>query len=248
MHKLGKTPARKGAVTFKFADYADKTKLPTPPATFGHESLIAATGWGMLGNDQYGDCVWAGAAHETMLWNRMAGASSSFTPAAVLSDYSAVTGFNADDPSTDQGTDMEVAAKYRRKTGVVDAAGKRHQIGAYVALKRGDITELFQAAYLFGAVGIGIEVPSSAVSQFDAGKPWSVVSLSRIEGGHYVPFVARRKYLEVVTWGRIQSMTEGFYEHYNDESIAYLSAEMLAGGKSPEGFDLAALKADLAAL
>ena len=40
-------------------------------------------------------------------------------------------------------------------------------------------------------------------------------------------------------------MTPAFLREYNDESVVYLSQEMLTGGKSPEGFDLAALKDDL---
>jgi hypothetical protein len=131
--KLGKKPARPGAVKFKLANYLEKLKLPTPPKVFGHEGLIGAN-WEMLGNDQYGDCVWAGAAHETMLWNKEAARTVTFNNQSVLKDYSAVTGFNPNDPNTDQGTDMQVAASYRRKTGVRDAAGKRHKVIAYLAL------------------------------------------------------------------------------------------------------------------
>jgi hypothetical protein len=69
--KLGKKPARPGAVKFKFANFLVKPKLPTPPKVFGHEGLIGAN-WEVRGNDHYGDCVWAGAAHETMLWNKEA--------------------------------------------------------------------------------------------------------------------------------------------------------------------------------
>ena len=58
--KLGKVPARPDAVKLKFSSYINTNQLPTPPASFGHENLIQS--WGMLGNDQYGDCVWAGAA------------------------------------------------------------------------------------------------------------------------------------------------------------------------------------------
>ena len=76
--KLGKKPARPGAVKFKLANYLEKLKLPTPPKVFGHEGLIGAN-WGMLGNDQYGDCVWAGAAHETMLWNKEAARTVTFS-------------------------------------------------------------------------------------------------------------------------------------------------------------------------
>jgi len=86
------------------------------------------------------------------------------------------------------------------------------------------------------------------MDQFNAGKPWDVVPGSTIEGGHYVPLVAHRENLEVVTWGRVQQMTPAFLERYNDESIVYLSPEMLTAGKSPEGFNLVQLQADLAAL
>lgn len=246
--KFGKKPARAGAITFKFSAYADAAKLPTPPAAFGHEGLIGAKAWQMLGNDQYGDCVWAGAAHETMMWNLEGGHGVTFSAASVLSDYSAVTGFNPDDPNSDQGTDVGDAAAYRRKTGLLDASGKRHKVAAYLSLKPGELTELYQAMYLFGAVGIGIEVPSSAMDQFNAGQPWAYVRGAKIEGGHYIPLVARRDNLECVTWGQVQEMTLGFFERYCDEAVVYLTEEMLLNGKSPEAFDYATLQADLKAV
>jgi hypothetical protein len=246
--KLGKTPARADSVSFKLARYINTSVLPTPPATFGHEQAVAATAWGMLGNDNYGDCVWAGAAHETMLWNAERDQTVAFDPTHVLSDYSKVTGFTPDDPSTDKGTDMQVAASYRRKTGVVDDAGKRHKVAAYLAITPGDLQEHLIAAYLFGALGLGIEFPGSAMDQFNDGKPWDVVHGAKIEGGHYIPLVAKRENLEIITWGKLQEMTPAFFEKYNDESVAYVSREMLTANKSPEGFDLAQLKADLAAV
>lgn len=246
--KLGKRPAS-NRVTFKLRNYVDFSKFPKTPASFGHEGLIGAKGWGMMGNDQYGDCVFAGAAHETMLWNKEAMHSASFSEASVLGDYAAVTGFNPSDPSTDQGTDMAAAASYRRKVGVADAASNRHQVAAYLALTPGDLHEHFLAIYLFGAVGIGIEFPASAMDQFNHGKPWTHVSRSRIEGGHYVPLVARRHgHLTCVTWGQTQEMTDGFFHYYNDESLAYVSLEALTSDRSPEGFDSAQLLADLSSL
>lgn len=248
MFKLGKTPARPDAVKFKFSAYADTTQLPKPPKTFGHENFIGKADWAMLGNDQWGDCVWAGAAHETLLWNAEAGHGVTFNDESVLSDYSAVTGFDPKDPNTDQGTDMQAAASYRRKVGVVDANGTRHKVAAYLAIKPGNLTELYQALYLFGAVGIGIQFPSSAMDQFNKRKTWSVVSRSQIEGGHYIPLVAKRTHLECVTWGALQGMTTGFFSKYCDEAIVYLSEEALIDGKSAELFDFASLQADLKAL
>jgi hypothetical protein len=39
---------------------------------------------------------------------------------------------------------------------------------------------------LFGGLYAGLNVPMSALQQFDQGQPWSTVSRSPIEGGHCV--------------------------------------------------------------
>lgn len=246
--KLGKQRATYDKRDLQFAAYRGVGTLPPAPRTFGHETTIAPKGWGMLGNDSVGDCVFAGAAHETMLWTAERGTPAQFDEAHVISDYSAVTGYNPNDPSSDQGTDVRAALSYRRKTGILDARGSRHKIGAFLALEPGNHVHLYEALYLFGAVGIGIEVPTSAMDQFDGGKVWSVVHGANIEGGHYIPLVARRTHLECVTWGQVQGMTDAFYAKYCDEAWAILSTEMLVGGKTLEGFDLAQLHADLKAV
>lgn len=249
MLKLGKTPARAGAVKLSLEKYVDLSKLPTPPSTFGDQGLVARGAWGMLGNDQYGDCVWAGAAHETRLWNRAADKIVGFTTAGVLSDYSAVTGFNPNDPSTDNGTDMAMAAAYRRKTGIIGAGGNRHKVAAYASIKPGNVQLMLTAAYCFEAVGVGIEFPDSAMTQFDDGEPWSVVPGAQIEGGHYVPLFGLHNGMPILsTWGTLISCTDQFLVTYCDEALVYLSEEMLNGTKTLEGFDAAQLQADLTAL
>jgi hypothetical protein len=245
-YKLGKTPARPGAASLKLSTYLDAAALPDVPKAFGHQDLVGS--FGMLANDRVGDCVWAGAAHETLMWNAEGRRPVVFTDSDVLADYSRVTGYKPSDPSTDQGTDMEVAAKFRRKTGIRSHNGTRHRIAAYLALE--GVEDLAIAAYLFGSVGIGVQIPSSAMEQFDAGEPWKIVAGDDIEGGHYVPLVGRASngHFLVVTWGRVQEVTAGWLRKYVDEALVYLSAEALVEGKSPEGFDVKALTADLAAL
>ena len=213
--KLGKQPATVDRRDLMFARYVQPAALPTPPPQFGHETLIGAKDWGMLGNDQWGDCAWAGPAHETMLLTAEGGKQAAFTDASVLRDYSAGTGFDPNaGPSgqnpTDQGSNVRDVLKYRVKTGIVDAAGTRHKIGAYVKLDPKNLEQIYQAMYLFQAVGIGIEFPDSAMAQFQAGKPWDVVAGAKVEGGHYVPCLAKRENLEVVTWGAVQQMRVAF--------------------------------------
>jgi hypothetical protein len=257
MLKLGKTPARSGAYgSVALVNYLT-TALPPAPAIFGHADVV--TEWGMDGNDNYGDCVWAGADHEHLYWNAQAKKLVSFSTETALADYAAVTGFNPNDPNSDQGTDMAQAAKYRRTVGVIDGNQKRHKIDAYLALPgisargRNSVTmlgSLASAAYVFGVVGVGIEFPSSAMGQFNTGQPWDVVEGASIEGGHYVPLIGRNaagNFL-VVTWGKVQEVTPAFLEAYVDEALVYLNHEQLVNGVGIDGFDLAALQADLAAL
>jgi len=242
--KLGKLPAAPKSTDFKLTQYL--TALPKRPTSFGHEKLISE--WGMLGNDRHGDCVFAGAAHETMLWNAAAGRTVPFTTEGVLSDYSAVTGFNPNDPNTDNGTMVADAMSYRRKTGIVDAFGVRHKIGAYVSIRPRNYEQFLSALWMFGIVGVGIRFPSSAMQQFSEQKVWRATQ-SPIDGGHYVPVVANRAGQPMcVTWGRLQRMTRQFYLRYCDEAYVLLSEGMLTNGKSPEGFDMEKLLNDLGSL
>lgn len=250
--QLGKLPASPEAKDIRLLSLLEASAiLPLAPVGFGHDHLIPANGWGMLGNDTYGDCVWAGAAHETMLLNMMNGRKVNFRPYDVLSDYAKVTGF---DPATgygDNGTNVHDALNYRRNRGVRDALGRRHKIGAFVSLEPRDWKQMLGALRAFDFVAIGFEFPHSADRQFAAGKPWTYVPGSQIEGGHYVPVVGRPGLarIDVLTWGQVQGMTRTFYEHYADEAYGVLSLEALnASGVTPEGLNLDALRAALAAL
>ncbi|PXW28783.1 UNVERIFIED_CONTAM: hypothetical protein DES50_11167 [Williamsia faeni] len=250
--KLGKLPARPGAAKLRLSTYLDTSVLPKPPAEFGHEGLVSS--WGMLGNDSWGDCVWAGAGHEIMLWNAEAQTTVAIDADATLHNYSQVTGFdpNAGAPGhnpTDQGTDMEKAARYRRRTGFIDANGHRHKIGAYVALRPGNLNDLWYATYLFDGVGIGVEFPAQWMDAFNEHRPWDSVAHPTIEGGHYITSVAKKGgTATIVTWGCGIPLTAAGYQQFNDESLAYFSEEKLLNGKDVNGFDIDALRADLAAL
>lgn len=251
MFKLGKKPAREDAVKLKFASYFKSASLPIPPMIFGTPWLIQQ--WGPLGNLDYGDCVWAGAAHETMLLRAEASASvPTFTSKTVLADYAAGTAvpgpaFNPSDPTTDNGTDVQTAAAYRQNTGIIDLFGNRHKIEIYTALHVGDLSQLALATYLLGATGIGVNLPSSAEDQFNRAEPWDVVQGDTSVGGHYIPCVGRNghgNYL-FVTWGRLQAATPAWVKANMDEGIAYVSAERLnTQGLSPEGFNSTALLDD----
>lgn len=242
MYKLGLIKSKPDKRDLLFENYFDKAALPTIPNQFGHDALVSD--WQMLGNDRYGCCVWSGGAHETMLWNKEAGKEIVFTPENVLSDY-ASTGFNPATGANDNGTQPRDAMKYRVSKGLIDSSGNRHKIAAYVRIKAKNLDNVYAAMYLFGAVGIGIKFPSSAMEQFNNGQPWDVVNGSPIEGGHYVPIVAKRDNLIAVTWGKEQPMTNSFFLKYCTEVWGILSEEMLVDGCNLEGFNNEQLLSDL---
>jgi hypothetical protein len=257
---LGKLPATQSIDDFRLEQVVDVTVvLPKIPKTFGHEKGFPLE---MLGNgpddsvrpgfEGAGDCVFAGACEETHLVEHAAGRPlAPLTGKQAIAAYSAVTGYVLGDAATDKGTDVRTALTWRRKTGIADAKGKRHRIGAFLALEPGNTQHLLAALYVFGTVGIGFQFPTYAMQQFSELKPWSYQKGGTIDGGHYVPAVARRtsSTLSTISWARDQRMTEDFFAHYCDEAWAIVPTEYLkAGGTSPEGFDQAQLNALLAQL
>lgn len=229
------------------------TGLPKPPTVFGHGNDFLGEGWLMLGNgpddsvmsgfEGCGDCAWAGPAHETMeLCLDAKRPLPKFTGRVIVEQYSAYSGYDPSTGANDEGSSVRDVLEWRRTKGLRDATGKVHKIGAYVALEPGNLQHIIEAAWLFEAVGIGFEVPSSAEQQFAESKPWSVVhGGAPIVGGHYVPVVGRPVpgELACVTWARRQTMTDQFFETYCDEAWAYVTAERINAvtGRSYEGVD-----------
>lgn len=235
----------------RFGDILVQGVLPPLPEGkwFGHLSNHEPFDWGMLGNDQAGDCVVAGACHETMVLNHASGRPVPlFTPANALAVYSQLIvseggqPYNPTDPGTDTGLDPIQAAEYRRSHGITDANGVLHKIDAYAAINNWG--EALHAVDLFGVVGLGLALPDDAEDQFNAGQQWDNLS-GKPGDGHYVPaaMLNSRGSLVMITWGNLQGATPQWFDKYCDTMIAYISKEyMLANGKSPEAIDWATLE------
>lgn len=247
--KLGLKPLPYDSRDRLFASY--RTPLVSVPAEFGDYRDIPHNGWGMLANDQYGDCFPAGQGHAVMLETAMGGHHTTVTESETLKDYFAMNGVPSDQPGTnsDQGTDPRVGLQYHRNVGMLATPSKRHKLAGYVSLEVGNLQELIEATYLFGVAGVGLNLPQSAEDQFDSGY-WRVVPGSAVIGGHWVIVVGRYNgYLETVSWGRRIHMTPQFFTTYSSCAFGMLSPEIIGGnGRSPEGFDFQTLQADLPAL
>jgi hypothetical protein len=246
MFKTGLKAPRPGAMKMKFAAYAPKN-LPARPAEYGHEDRVKE--WHMLGNDQFGCCAFSGSAHEHYLLTATSRDRSRITTLDVLRDYAECTGFDAADISTDQGTDMEAAAKYRRTKGIRDALGKRHKTAAYAEVRPGHLEDIENATWLFQTCALGVTVGQRQQEQFSAGEPWNGLP-GADASGHYVPVCAKRGGLfYVVTWGKLHPVTPQFIEQQCDQACIHFSPDMLRDdGSSVEGFKMTSLLDDLKTL
>ncbi len=248
--KLGKQVARHDPRTLLLASYATAA-LPTPPASLDLTTKVSS--WGMMENDQIGNCTCAAAGHLLMEWTVNAGRKMvTPTDKQVVAAYSAITGYNPTTGANDNGAVEIDVLNYWRQTGI---AG--HKIGAYVALEPSNHTHVMDSVYMFEGCYIGVQLPISAQDQVKNHQPWSVPpggmtgdGAKGSWGGHAVPVVAYdSRGVTVVTWGALQTMTWSFWESYCDEAYAILSKDYLDGKKkSPQGFSMAQLQADLADL
>lgn len=249
--KLGKSAARHDPRTLQMAAYVTPS-LPTPPASFDLTTKVKSS-WGMMENDQLGDCTCAAAGHLIMEWTANAGKKMIVpTNKQIVAAYSAVTGYNPTTGANDNGAVEIDVLNYWRQTGI---AG--HKIGAFVALEPSNHNHVMDAVYMFEGCYIGVQLPISAQAQTQNHQPWSVPPGGATGdgkpgswGGHAIPVVAYdARGVTVVTWGALQTMTWTFWEAYCDEAYAILSPDYLNNQQqAPQGFSMAQLQADLADL
>jgi hypothetical protein len=219
----------------------------TPPASANWVGTsFPVSELGMLGNDDWGDCVFAGGYHAVDVFEFDGQAvTTAFTAAQALADYSTVTGFNPKNPSTDQGATLQEGLEFWQKTGFGG-----YKIDAFAQISNANLALVQACIAFFGVVYAGLNVPSSAMTQFNAGQPWSVVARSQIEGGHCVPLIGYdASSFTCITWAKTQQMTTQFYQRYFDETWVPISTDwMRKSGTTPSGLDTATANAQFQSL
>ena len=250
IHKLGKNAPKIKAKTLQLHDFLNLSVLPTPPAAFDWsmvkgKSLV----YGMDGNDDYGDCVFASSCHHIGTWTGNTSTEQIATEKDALAAYSIFTGFNPDDPSTDQGANMLDVATRWRNTPIFG-----HMIKAFAAvdLKRLDLVAA--AMFLFGGVWIGWSLPKA----WQGADSWTMSPGGILTGdwapgswgGHATHTPAcSPKLLGTKTWQEDMPVEIPAFEAYAEEGYVLISTdtwECLTGDQCPAGVDGAALQAALA--
>lgn len=243
--KLGRRSIKTDARTLRLSKYL--TALP--PAPVDRNWLRGVTEWGMMLNDNLGDCTCAACGHAIQIWTLNTGAEQTVYDAAILTAYEEWCGYNPADPGSDQGgIILDVLNDWRQHGEVLQG----NKLSAFASVNVANPGEVRQAINLFGGVYIGLGLPVTAQTQTS----WSYVpstpdNAAGSWGGHavYVPKYSAAG-LTCITWGEAMWMSNHFWHEYVDECYALLSEDWLntRGAQSPSGFDLAQLQADLAAI
>lgn len=244
--KLGKKAAKFDKRTLRLAKYF-KLDLPAAPASVDWTKGI--TSWGVMKNDELGDCTCAAIAHAVQVWTANTGSEVTISDDVVLQTYSKFCGYDPNDPNTDQGgAELDVLNQWRSNP--VDG----HKLLAFADPDPKDAEHVKQAINLFGGVYIGVGLPMTAHNQFFANQPWTVIGdvqtdyecLPNSWGGHAVFVCAYDENgLTCITWGQLQKMDWTFWQAYCDEAHALLGEDWLNANKAPNGFDYEELNEDL---
>jgi hypothetical protein len=235
----------------KLSDYIH-AELAQPPAAVSRPH--PGFKWGMLANDKIGDCVIAMMLHSIEDFHLDAGTPvPAFADEDAISIYSAITGYNPNDPSSDRGTNERTAMRYWEHPGLKTSDGDTHTIVATVAVDPSNLNECRIAIDEFVDLQIGIALPITAQGQ----QEWAVVGDGKTGdsapgswGGHGIPY---REYdaetFKCVTWGAELLLSVPFHQDYAQEAHVIVTQEMLnKQGIGPSGVAWDELVADIKAL
>ena len=235
----------------KLGDYLH-AELANPPAAISRPH--PGFNWGMLANDRIGDCVIAMMLHSIEDFHLDAGTPvPAFTDGDAIKMYSEITGYDPNDPNSDQGTNEVTAMAYWQSPGLRTSDGVDHQIVATVAVDPSNLNECRIAIDEFVDLQIAIALPLTAQGQTE----WTVVGNGRTGhsapgswGGHGIPY---REYdadtFKCVTWGAELLLTVPFHQDYAQEAHVVVTKEMLDNtGVGPSGVNWDQLIADIKVL
>ncbi len=251
---LGKLDPVKHRCTLDFSKYiipdhaAELLALPTAPDRAFWEYAVPDKVWGstMFGNATAGDCVLASFFHQAM--NVDANTKRKLvipSEADILNLYSQLTGWDPYTGNNDTGLVMTDTFEIARITGLLGRT-----ILGWAKVDWTDPQHSMLAVALFSGMSVGIQVPQSAMDQFDAGQPWNTSS-GAIVGGHNVPvFGEWYDGGTAITWAKRQPYYNPFLMTNCDEAYVLIFPEWFdAAGKTPKfALDLATLEADMNAL
>jgi hypothetical protein len=257
-YMYGRRPP-KNAPALRLSAFLSGT-IPTHPAS---EDYVNIGGWQMLGNDRVGDCnavTWANTRrlvthylstenypNQDQVWQFYKTQNPNFDPNGTAQT-------NGPGSSSDQGMDIQTGLEYLHGSGGPDGV----KVVAFAKVDPTNASEVEAALAIFGSLWLGIMVLDANQQQFAAGKAWTDVSGSPIDGGHAIiggGYKSGRSFeVKFITWGQETEFSGSFWNGSSggqklvEEAWVVIWPELLGTKQFEEGINLAQLQADYQAL
>lgn len=219
--------------------------LPEPPVSVDWTHNIPH--FGMMLNDQLGDCTCAAVYHARQIWTANVITEQTESDDMVLKLYEEACGYVPGNLNSDNGGVEQHVLLHLLNTGFPLNDGSRDKILAFVEVDPRNIDDVKRTINECGVAYIGFEVPKNLLPS-DGSNPAPVWKLDPndcdTEGGHAVILAG---YDEegpiVISWGEKYKMTWEFFQYFTDEVYAIASNDwFLKTGKTPLGLTLDELK------
>ena len=216
-----------------------------PAHPLAADYLSRLSGWQMLGNDQYGDCVAVTWANVRRLVTAVLSTEHYPSLADVITVYKTQ---NPGFPAEDNGMDIQTLLGYLVKTAGPDGV----KALGFAKVDYTNPDEVKAAIAIFGSVWVGTIVQQAQETQFSNGQPWDYVSgVARCRGHGSSPAgTARRERVpSAATSGsspgrRRPPSTDNYWSREVEEAWVVLWPEHLGSAEFLAGVDLASFAGD----
>lgn len=223
--KLGRTEAKR----LDALPYLHEL-VELPPAPASADVSAGITNWGMLGNDQYGNCTFAGETHY-----EMATAAAGGLPIPAVSAAQEIAWYLAYTHGQDTGAN---------ESDLLLAWYKAGKILAFAKVDHTNPAACDAAMVAFHGLYVGVTLTDDDQQAFGDHRIWSSTSPNPQDGHCIVKVKSDATTDTWVTWGALQPSTKGWTKACLDEAWVIITQE----DADAAGLDVAQLRAYIDAL
>jgi len=225
-------------------------KLPAPPASIDYVAKMPAN-FGMMLNDNLGDCTCAAYYHARQVWTFVGQGAEVTEPDPDVGElYVQACGYDPSKPGPGPGGNEQHVLSFLLNTGAPIGAGgqQRDKILAFVEVDHRNTDDVKRTIDECGVAYIGFPVPSNV--SYD-NRIWDYdPSVPMTKEGHAVVLAGYdAKAATAISWGRLYTVTWSFITNIVDEIYAIADRSWVEKtGKTPAGLTLAQLEAQMQAI
>lgn len=251
--RFGRTPRSfNPRVPHMSAILAGRSLIPPPPSIDYVKAM--PSNFGMMLNDQLGDCTCAAYYHARQIWSFNAQGKEATEPDADVEQlYIQACGYNPKAGGEGPGGNEQHVLSFLLNTGapIGTDGSAREMILGFVEVDPRNLDDVKRTIADCGVAYIGFKVPQNIVPSGGEPPPtWTVEPSAKVVGLHAVVLPGYDSSgATVISWGSLYKMTWQFFTTYVDEVYAIADPTWVsAKGTTPGGLTVQQLEEQMAGL